>query len=74
MKIKIKLFASLRVERFGEDVRECSQGSDVRRVVEDLSLPEEKIGIILLNGRHARLDDLLSEGDVLSLLPLVDGG
>lgn len=74
MKIKVKLFASLKLNRFSEDVREYSQGADIRRVVEDLRLPEEKIGIALLNGHHARFDVFLSEGDVLSLLPLVDGG
>ena len=74
MKIEIKLFASLRVERFKTEVREYPPATGIRQVVRGLGILEKDVGIVLLNGQHASLEDSLKNGDTLSLLPLVDGG
>jgi len=74
MKIEIKLFASLRVERFSTEVREYSTAMGIGQVVGDLGISEKEIGVVLLNGQHASLKDSLKDGDTLSLLPLVGGG
>ena len=74
MRITVKLFATLRQERFHEEVREVSPGTTVSRVVEDLRLPKREVKVILVNGRHADPSTELSEGDTLALFPLVDGG
>ena len=74
MHITVKLFATFRNGRFKEAGQERPDGTDCRKIVMDLGLTEEEIGIILVNGRHASLDHLLQDGDTLSLFPLVGGG
>lgn len=72
MRITVKLFASFRTGRFQEKVLEVRGAARVREVVAELGLPAP--GILLVNERHAGLDDVLREGDALHLLPPVGGG
>jgi sulfur-carrier protein len=74
MQVTVKLFASFRNGRFKIELRELPEGTECRRVVLDLGLTEEEIGIIMINGRHGVLHQKLSPGDTLSLFPLVGGG
>jgi len=74
MKVTVKLFATFREGRFKVEDRECPTGIDCRGIVADLALREEELGIVLVNSRHAPLDQELKEGDTLSLFPLVGGG
>lgn len=74
MQICICLYGVFRRDRFNEAHRELPTATRVREVVASLALPDHLLGIILVNGVHAGLDDVLQEGDVLSLLPMVDGG
>ncbi len=74
MQIRVKLSGAFRVGRFKEEVLECPQGTSIRQVVERLQLPEQILGIVLINGVHADFEDLLRDGDSLTLLPIVDGG
>jgi molybdopterin synthase sulfur carrier subunit len=74
MKITVKLFATFRVGRFKAEDRDYPGGTDCRRIVAEVGLEEEELGIVLVNGRHASLDLPLKEGDTLSLFPLVGGG
>jgi sulfur-carrier protein len=74
MKVTVKLFATFRNGRFKIAEQELPEGTQCRRVVLDLGLTEEEIGIIMINGRHGVLGQELNAGDVLSLFPLVGGG
>lgn len=74
MHITVKLFASFRNERFKVAQQERPERTDCRKIVLELGLTEEEIGIILVNSRHATLDHLLQDGDTLALFPLVGGG
>lgn len=74
MKITVKLFATFRVGRFKEDVRDYPPGTECCQVAEDLGISPDALGVILVNGRHAPVDRPLEEGDTLSLFPLVGGG
>lgn len=74
MRVTVKLFATFRVDRFKVEERELSSGADVAHVVRELGIPESELGVVLVNGRHASLDQPLEEGDTLSLFPLVGGG
>lgn len=49
-------------------------GSTVASAIRALGIPEETPKVLLLNGRHASLLDLLCEGDRLVLFPPVEGG
>ena len=74
MKITVKLFASFRDNRFKIAEQERSEGTDCRKIMLDLGLTEEEMGIVLINSRHVSLDQVLQDGDTLAMFPLVGGG
>lgn len=74
MKISVKLYAVLQIDRFQEKTLEYADGSSVNDVVESLALPPEHVDILLVNGLHVDLSHQLYDGDVLSILPMVEGG
>ena len=74
MKITVKLYAVLQIGRFTEKELDYPVGAKVGDVVKGLALPAEHVDILLVNGRHVDRDYLLQDGDVLSLLPMVEGG
>jgi molybdopterin converting factor small subunit len=74
MKVTVKLFATFREGRFKVEERDCPAGTTCGEIVAAIGLPEEELGIVLVNSRHAPLDQELGEGDAVSLFPLVGGG
>lgn len=74
MKVTVKLFATFRAGRFDVEIRDYPAGATVADVVQDLELPEEKLGILMINHRHVDLDRVLSEGETLAIFPLLGGG
>ena len=74
MCITVKLFASFRTGRFSVEEREYPEGTSIGQVADDISLPREEIGIIIVNSRHAKLERVLEDGDILALFPLLGGG
>lgn len=74
MRVTVKLFATFRKGRFDVDVREVPAGTTVSEIAESVELPGKEIGIVLVNGRHAGLSKVLSEGDAVAIFPLVGGG
>jgi molybdopterin converting factor small subunit len=74
MKITVKLFASFRDGRFKVEERDYPPGTPCRRIVLELGLKEEELGVVMVNGRHAPLGQELQDGDNLALFPLVGGG
>jgi molybdopterin synthase sulfur carrier subunit len=79
MKIEVKLFAQFRdFLPKGSDRFSCTLTLDSSKSVGDilrrLKLPPDSPKIILLNGRHAKENDPIKDGDVLSVFPPVAGG
>ena len=74
MRITVKLFASFRTGRFSVEEREYPEGTSIGQVADDISLPRDEIGIIMVNSRHAKLERVLEDGDILALFPLLGGG
>ena len=74
MQIKVRLVGAFRIGRFKEELREYPVGTSVRGVVDSLQLPEQILGIVLVNGIHAEFADILSDGDQLTILPILEGG
>ncbi len=74
MQITVKLFANFRNDRFKDTIRTISPDTKVGIIVKDLIIAEEELGVILINGRHGSFDQVLAEGDTLSLFPRVGGG
>lgn len=74
MQITVKLVASFRHNRFSAETRSCPAGTSARQVAEELGLPLQQVGIVLINGLHASLDSVLQEGDTVTLMPRIGGG
>ena len=79
MEIEVKLFATLRdylpkgSSRFSCKL-EFDGATPIHDILKKLNIPEEIPKIILVNGIHAKKDQRLKEGDVVSIFPPVAGG
>jgi len=74
MKITVKLFATFRIDRFDIAERDYPAGTTVAAIVDDLELPRDQLGILMVNNRHVELDREMSDGETLAIFPLVGGG
>jgi molybdopterin converting factor small subunit len=74
MQITIKLFATLRKNRFDSEQREYPDGTTVQGILNDLSIPERNAAIIFVNSRHAGPDTVILEKDTVSIFPPIGGG
>ena len=79
MEIEVKLFATLREYLpKGSSQFSCKMKIDGSTRVQDillkLNIPEQIPKIILINGVHGKKEQILKEGDVLSIFPPVAGG
>jgi len=74
MNITVKLVGMFCIGRFKKDVQEYPSGTKVVDVIEHLQLSRDVLGILLINGVHAEEQEILKDGDTLSILPMLDGG
>lgn len=74
MKVKVKLFAYFRDNRFLEDYRDFPDGTTVGNVVDGLNIDREEVGVLMINSRHTSFDSQLKEDDILAIFPVVGGG
>ncbi|MDA8106560.1 MAG: MoaD/ThiS family protein [Nitrospiraceae bacterium] len=74
MKVKIKLFATLR--KFGPDEQEVElpDNATVEDAVKLLNLPDKIPLLKIVNGEHRPPKHSLKEGDELALFPPIAGG
>jgi sulfur carrier protein ThiS len=74
MKITVKLVGVFCLGKFKYKVQEYPSGTKAVDVIEHLQLSKDVLGIILINGVHADEQEILKDGDTLSILPMLDGG
>jgi molybdopterin converting factor small subunit len=74
MKVNVKLFATFRAGRFDIETRQYPDGTTVEQIIDELRLPREKLGIVMVNSRHVNLDREMCDGETLAIFPLVGGG
>lgn len=74
MRITVKLFASFRTGRFGEQERTCSAGCTADKLLAELGIAEAEVGVMLANGKHITSAEELADGDTFSVFPLLGGG
>jgi molybdopterin synthase sulfur carrier subunit len=77
--VEVQLTATLRaylpVGTSGDSVvLDVPQGTTVDQVVRSLNVPSSLERLTVVNGRDASPDQMLTEGDVLSLFPPLAGG
>jgi molybdopterin converting factor small subunit len=74
MKVKVKLFASLRTLGLDEQVLELPTGTTIDDVVHILKIPETIRLLKIVNGEHRPADHALKDGDDLAFFPPIAGG
>lgn len=74
MEIKVRLFATLREGRGKELQLQLEAGTTVQMILDQLAIPLEDVAIMLVNGRDTHPDNVLINGDTLSVFPPVGGG
>ena len=75
MKIELKCISFADKEtRDKEGVMDIPPGTPVSRLLADLGIPVDTLGIISIDGRRVDLSTRLKEGDTLALFPVVEGG
>lgn len=74
MKIDVQLYATFRFGRFKAEERELEDNSTIAQVLTSLAIDEDEIGMSLVNGRHASINQGLNDGDILALFPMLGGG
>lgn len=74
MRVKVKLFAYFRENRFLEEERELAAQTQVVDIVDGLGIDREEVGVLMLNSRHCTFTTELRDGDTLAIFPVVGGG
>lgn len=74
MQITIKLFATLRDERFDSKIMEFPDNTTVGEIINKLNIDKKDAAIIFINNKHAEFDTVLKEGDTLAVFPPIGGG
>ncbi len=74
MRIQLKLFATLRNNRFDSKELDIAQGTTVEEIIRSIGIPAEHVALVFVNNRHGGRETVLSDGDILALFPPIGGG
>ena len=74
MELEIKLFANLRKFNPQLDRIRLDDGTTVLELLERAGIPPAEVAIVLVDGRHAKLDRPLHDGETVAVFPPIAGG
>jgi molybdopterin converting factor small subunit len=74
MHVTVKLFATLRKDRFDERELELADGVTAGEIIDMIAVPPTEVTLIFINGRHSVPEAKLADGDTLALFPPIGGG
>ena len=74
MELEIKLFANLRKFNPLLDKIKLDEGTTVSELLERAGIPPSEVAIVLVDGRHAKLDQPLYDGETVAVFPPIAGG
>ncbi len=78
MKIKVKVFATLRKyapdASSGEQELELTEAATVGQVLDELKIPQEEVAFVFVNSVQQKMDKPLAQGDELGIFPPIAGG
>jgi len=74
VQVTVKLIASLQAGRLKEEQIDFPVNTTISQLVQQLAIPQDEVGMILVNGKASFLDTVVQTGDTISLFPLVGGG
>jgi len=72
--IEVSLFATLQKNRFQRAEIVLQDGADTRDLLEHLRISKKEVGILVVNQKDATFDQLLSNGDSVTIIPPIGGG
>ena len=52
MQVQVRLFATFRIGRFKEQIRDFPPGTSIRNVVEELGIDASQIGTVLVDSKR----------------------
>ena len=74
MRVRVSLYSALRIDRFSEAEVELPEGATVNDLLEKLGLPQQDVGIVMVNARSGTFQQRLQQGDRITLIPPIGGG
>lgn len=75
MIISLKAFATLhKYMPANPDSYDISDGSTIQELLDMLSLDDDQVKLVFINGAHVSRDAVISEGNRVGLFPAVGGG
>lgn len=74
MKVQVKLFATLRDNRFSIKQIDLPETATMADLLDHLDIPEDLKCLLLVNGRHVKRDQKLNDKDTTSIFPAIAGG
>lgn len=73
MKVTIKLFAHFKEGRFETEEWDLAEGTQIAQVLDRLQI-ESKSAMAIINGNLSLINYVLSDHDILSIVPALEGG
>jgi len=70
--ITVRLFAVLRIGRFAAMSWKVPPGTSIATILEEVSIPQNQVGMLTVNHLRASPGQQLREGDILSVFPSVE--
>jgi sulfur carrier protein len=74
MDIEIRLFETLKRRQPRDGRMRLAAGSRVSDLLAALAISPDDVGILMVNRADGRFDQLLKNGDVVTLIPPIGGG
>ena len=74
MQLEIKLFASLQKFMPEQESIEWEDGCTVSDLLARIGISPSEVAIVLVNGRHAQLEQKLHDGETVAFFPPIAGG
>lgn len=72
IQVEVKLLLHLRKVR--HQTVELTDGSDAEDLIRHMGLGLEEVGVLSINDRQATLDQQLTTGDIITIIPPIGGG
>ena len=74
MDVEVRLFESLKKHQPQGGKARLSMGSRVSDLLDALGISMDDVGILMVNRADGRFDQLLQNGDVVTVIPPIGGG
>jgi len=74
MFVEVELFATLRKDRLPREPIELQSGSRVTDLLTILGITVDDVMILVVNQKDATFEQVLNEGDTVTIIPPIGGG